>query len=68
MKPAGSLALIINTFNQPEALGRVLAAVSRQTPPPAEVVLAAARFGKNDFGVDRFCAHGPDQRLRGITA
>ncbi len=40
MKPAGSLALIINTFNQPEYLGRVLAAVARQTRRPDEVLLA----------------------------
>lgn len=40
MKPACSLALIINTFNQPEYLERVLAAVSRQSRMPEEVFLA----------------------------
>ncbi len=34
------LSLVINTFNQPEYLARVLAAVSRQTRRPDEVVLA----------------------------
>jgi glycosyltransferase involved in cell wall biosynthesis len=40
MKPACSLALVINTFNQPDYLGRVLAAVSHQTWRPDEVMLA----------------------------
>lgn len=40
MKPAGALALIINTYNQPDYLTRVLAAVSRQTRGPDEVLLA----------------------------
>ncbi len=40
MKTAPSLALIINTFNQPDYLARVLAAVSHQASPPAEVLLA----------------------------
>jgi len=40
MKPPGALALIINTYNQPEYLGRVLAAVTRQTHKPDEVLLA----------------------------
>jgi glycosyltransferase involved in cell wall biosynthesis len=35
-----TLALVINTFNQPEYLARVLAAVTRQSLPPAEVLLA----------------------------
>ena len=35
-----SVALVINTHEQPEYLRRVLAAVSRQTTAPAEVVLA----------------------------
>lgn len=34
------LTLVINTFNQPEYLARVLSAVSRQTRRPDEVVLA----------------------------
>lgn len=40
MKTACSLALIINTFNQPDYLGRVLVAVARQGRRPEEVVLA----------------------------
>ena len=35
-----TLALIINTFNQPDYLSRVLRAVSRQSVPPEEVLLA----------------------------
>ncbi len=35
-----SLALIINTYNQPEYLARVLNAVARQTRKPDEVLLA----------------------------
>ena len=35
-----TLALIINTFNQPDYLSRVLRAVSRQSALPEEVVLA----------------------------
>lgn len=40
MKAQPGVALIINTFNQPDYLGRVLAAVSRQTEPSDEVLLA----------------------------
>ena len=40
MNPGPALALVINTFNQPDYLGRVLAAVGRQTVPPLEVLLA----------------------------
>ena len=35
-----TLSLVINTFNQPEYLARVLAAVARQSSPPDEVLLA----------------------------
>ena len=35
-----SLGLIINTYNQPEYLARVLNAVARQTSPPEEVLVA----------------------------
>ena len=35
-----SLGLVVNTFNQPDYLARVLAAISRQTHSPAEVLLA----------------------------
>ena len=38
MKP--SIALIINTYDQPDYLRRVLCAISGQTAPPAEVLLA----------------------------
>jgi glycosyltransferase involved in cell wall biosynthesis len=40
MKIAPGIALVINTFNQPDYLARVLAAVSRQVSLPAEVLLA----------------------------
>lgn len=38
-RPPG-LAVIVNTFNQPDYLGRVLRGLSRQSLPPAEVLLA----------------------------
>ncbi len=40
MKSPGALALIINTYNQPDYLGRVLTAVALQTRKPDEVLLA----------------------------
>jgi len=40
MNAAPSLALLINTYDQPEYLARVLAAVSRQQAQPDEVILA----------------------------
>ena len=40
MGSAFALTLVINTFNQPDYLGRVLNAVSRQSRPPEEVLLA----------------------------
>ena len=40
MNNPASVALIINTFEQPDYLSRVLAAVSKQTSPPEEVILA----------------------------
>ena len=40
MNTAPGVALVINTFNQPDYLARVLAAVARQTLLPAEVMLA----------------------------
>jgi glycosyltransferase involved in cell wall biosynthesis len=45
-----SIALIINTYDQPDYLRRVLRAVSRQVSPPAEVLLA-------DDGSDERTAH-----------
>jgi glycosyltransferase involved in cell wall biosynthesis len=35
-----SVALVVNTFNAPEALDRVLAAVERQTLPTSEILVA----------------------------
>jgi glycosyltransferase involved in cell wall biosynthesis len=35
-----SVSLVINTFNQPDYLARMLAAVARQSSPPDEVLLA----------------------------
>ena len=40
MGSAFTLTLVINTFNQPDYLGRVLNAVSRQSELPEEVLLA----------------------------
>jgi glycosyltransferase involved in cell wall biosynthesis len=40
MTAAPSLALVVNTFNQPDYLLRSLKALARQTQPPQEVVLA----------------------------
>lgn len=40
MNPPPTISLVINTYNQPEYLARVLAAVTRQASPPDEVVLA----------------------------
>lgn len=40
MNPPPTIALIINTFNQPDYLERVLAGVARQTRAPDEVLLA----------------------------
>jgi glycosyltransferase involved in cell wall biosynthesis len=40
MSPAPSLALVVNTFNQPDYLLRLLNAVTRQTQLPQEIVLA----------------------------
>jgi GT2 family glycosyltransferase len=40
MSPTPALALVVNTFNQPDYLLRLLKALSRQTRLPQEVVLA----------------------------
>src|ERR1035437_6727530 len=40
MGSAFALTLVINTFHQPDYLGRVLNAVSRQSSLPEEVLLA----------------------------
>jgi glycosyltransferase involved in cell wall biosynthesis len=37
---AHSLAIVVNTFNQPDYLARVLNAIARQTRPPQEIMLA----------------------------
>ncbi|MCC6231210.1 MAG: glycosyltransferase family 2 protein [Verrucomicrobiales bacterium] len=54
------LTLVINTFNQPEYLARVLAAVSRQTRVPDEVVLADDGSGEETRQVfEGWRAQGP---------
>lgn len=40
MGSAFALTLVVNTFNQPDYLSRVLNAVSKQSSPPDEVLLA----------------------------
>jgi glycosyltransferase involved in cell wall biosynthesis len=40
MKPVPTITLVVNTYNQPDYLTRVLAAVTRQSTPPDEVLLA----------------------------
>jgi glycosyltransferase involved in cell wall biosynthesis len=40
MNSAPTITLVINTFNQPDYLARVLTAVTTQTSPPKEVLLA----------------------------
>jgi hypothetical protein len=58
MKPAGALALIINTYNQPEYLGRVLAVKVYFIQGHRALIGqgAAEWFGKADFDADRFRA------------
>ena len=62
MTAAPSLALVINTFNQPDYLGRVLAAVARQSAPPAEVLLADD--GSGDETRRRFAEWAATARCR----
>ena len=57
-----SLGLIINTHNQPDYLGRVLGAVSRQLAPPEEVLLADDGSGAATRRV--FAEWSAAQRLR----
>ena len=40
MSPGPRLTLVVNTFNQPDYLLRLLNALSRQTQPPHEVIIA----------------------------
>lgn len=40
MNPQPTITLVVNTFNQPDYLARVLAAVAAQISPPDEVLLA----------------------------
>ena len=40
MSAPPGVALVVNTFNQPDYLARVLNAVTRQTQPPQEVIVA----------------------------
>ena len=56
------ISLIINSFEQPEYLARVLAAVARQTSPPKEVVLADDGSGEAVRSV--FATWSAAQRLR----
>jgi glycosyltransferase involved in cell wall biosynthesis len=62
MKPVPTIALIINTFNQPDYLGRVLAGVSRQTRAPDEVLLADDGSGEETRRV--FAEWAAAQRFR----
>jgi glycosyltransferase involved in cell wall biosynthesis len=62
MNPRPSLALIINTFDQPDYLARVLTAVSRQPEPPGEVLLADDGSGEETRRV--FADWSGRQRLR----
>ena len=65
MTVATHLTLILNTYEQPEYLARVLAAVARQTSQPEEVILAddgssegtREVFGKWSNGSDVRSAH-----------
>jgi glycosyltransferase involved in cell wall biosynthesis len=56
------IGLIINSFEQPDYLGRVLAAVARQTSPPEEVLLADDGSGEEVRSV--FAKWSAAQRLR----
>lgn len=40
MSPPASLALVVNTFNQPDFLQRILTGVTHQSQPPQELLLA----------------------------
>jgi len=64
MKTAPSIALVINTFNQPEYLARVLAAVARQHTPPDEVLLADDGSGPETREVFARWAAGQAGRTR----
>jgi glycosyltransferase involved in cell wall biosynthesis len=57
-----SLGLIVNTHDQPDYLGRVLGAVSRQVAPPEEVLLADDGSGEATRRV--FAEWSAAQRLR----
>jgi glycosyltransferase involved in cell wall biosynthesis len=51
MNPSPFLALIVNTFNQPDYLARVLRAVAQQARPPDEVLLADDGSGEETRAV-----------------
>ena len=57
-----TLSLVINTFNQPDCLARVLAAVSRQNAPPDEILLADD--GSNAPTRELFSGWAKAQKLR----
>ena len=60
MNDAPRLSLLVNTYNQPEYLARVLAAVSRQEHLPAEVLVADDGSGDETRAVfTRWAAQQP---------
>lgn len=59
MSPTPSLALVINTYDQPAYLARVLRGVARQSAPPDEVVLADDGSGE---GTRQLFADWPGQQ------
>jgi len=62
MSAEPSLGLVVNTFNQPDYLARVLRAVARQTTLPSEVLLADD--GSADATRDVFAAWAKTQSFR----
>ena len=51
MNPPATVALIVSTFDQPDYLRRVLEAVSRQSRPPQEMLLADDGSGDETQGI-----------------
>lgn len=62
MNTPNRVALIINTYNQPDYLARVLAAVERQTSLPGEVILADD--GSGDETRKLFAAWSAGKKIR----
>jgi glycosyltransferase involved in cell wall biosynthesis len=58
------ISLVLNTFDQPEYLSRVLAAVTRQTVPPDEVLLADDGSGQPTG--DLFSGWSARQKFRSL--